>query len=111
MLKLRIFLRNHSVLCAWADLPAPVQRLFTGAGEAIAWSEFYMADTSTKRRQFEFLVRSDAGAVVPHRADIVMLQDAFEMMTFVQFPEKRAGEATCVCLQSVAVERAVLRSR
>lgn len=110
MLKLRIFLRNHSVLCAWTDLPGSVQRLFNGPGEGVAWAEFYLASASGSRRQFEFHVRSEAG-VVQHRADIVMLQDAFEMMTLVQFLEKRKGAPTCVCLPTAAVERAGLRTR
>lgn len=110
MFNVRLFLRNHSPNHRWAELPAEVKRLFGSPGGSLVWSEFYIADPKQGRYFFEFL---QGGSSKPkrYRADIVMVQETWGLLTLIEHPRKRGQLVESISLDAASIESAVFKIR
>ena len=109
MLQVKIFLRNHSPLYRWEQLPDDVKRLFTSPDGSLVWGEFYIADLKRRQYYFEF---AQGGLPEPrrHRADMVMLQDTWELLTLITYPRKNGRTLESISLNTTTIESAIFKA-
>lgn len=110
MFNARLFLRNHSTIHRWEELPADVQRLFSSPDGSLVWAEFYFADQKQGGYCFEFL-QAGAERPKPYRADIVMVQEAWGLVTLITRSNKKGRQPKSISLAAASIESAVFKPR
>ena len=110
MLQIRLFLRNHSPIYRWEELPADVKLLFPSPGGPLAWAEFYIADPRHRRYYFELVQREDPEPSA-HRADIAMLQESCGLLTLITYPRKKGHLAESLGLPTTTIDSAVFKAK
>jgi len=110
MFNARLFLRNHSAIHRWEELPDDVKRLFSSPEGSLVWAEFYIADQMQREYCFEF-VQGGQAKLKLYRADIVMVQDAWGMLTLITRSNKNGRQPKSISLDAASIESAVFRQR
>ena len=109
MFQVRLFLRNHSPVYRWEELPADLKQLFPSPDGPLAWAEFYIADPKHRLYCFE-LVEGGALKSRRHRADMVMLQESCQLLTLISYPCKKGRLLASVGLDSTTIESAEFKT-
>ena len=110
MFQVRLFLRNHSPVYRWEELTAEVKQFFPSAGGPQAWAEFYIADPRQRLYYFEFVQPGQPKPRI-YQADLVMLQEACELLTLVIFPRQKGHLLESIGLSTATIESAVFKAK
>jgi hypothetical protein len=101
---LRIYLRNHSAIHAWKDMPLLIRSLFDGPDSCMHDAEFFIADPRRCKSHF-VLTRAASGQTEQHRADIIVLHHA-DLVVLVSYRSSKARNLRVTAITAASIETA-----
>ena len=105
---LRLYLRNHSGIHRWEELPATTRPLFDGTDVGIRNAEFFIADAAGRKRRF-FLTHTVGDALHTTPADVVAIQRS-NLVVLVQYPLSKRGTPSVIAFTSDTVLSVAFRT-
>lgn len=98
---LRIYLKDHSAVYAWGQLPPLVRSLFAGPQNGAAHAEFFAADPTHQRSYFT-VSQISGDRLVLHRADVIAIQVS-ELAILIRFRSSKTKpiETTAIMMDSI----------
>ena len=104
---LRTFLRNHSDIYRWAQLPRSLRPLFDGTDMVVDGAEYFMADPSHSKNQF-IVTHTMASRLFDAKADIIAIQYN-GLVILMRYAASRKGLPETEAIVDLAIERVRFR--
>jgi hypothetical protein len=101
---LHIYLRNHSAIYAWKDMPLHIRSLFGGPDSCMRDAEFFIADPKRSKSRF-VITRKASGQTERHRADIIVLHYA-DLVILIRCRSSKARNLQVTAITAASIETA-----
>ena len=101
---LHIYLRNHSAIYGWEEVPLHIRSLFGGPDSCMRDAEFFIADPKRSKSRF-VITRKASGQTERHRADIIVLHYA-DLVILIRCRSSKARNLQVTAITAASIETA-----